>query len=204
MQVSEWELTAVEFEPGDPDDGEFWYKVTAKRGTRPSTEELLRDMSFKDRIQYGYSLITLEFWLQPNVHVGKFEVSSLFIETKDVTSALLRTIPIQHLTELALQEMSERGWPGLRPMITISEEARRLWPKNKDQAALFAGEIYKAAMLRGLAPVEEVERQFDVSRSTATRIISHARKTGYLNIEPVHLSKRKAQKDNGKEETTDR
>lgn len=202
--MTEWKLKKVEYEPGDPEMGQFWYKVSAQRGTRRSNKELLLDMSFKEVIQYGYSLIHLTFWLQPDVRIGKFEVSSMQLSTKDVTSALLRTIPIQHLSELALQEMSERGWPGLRPMFTINEETRRLWPKNKDHAAYIAAEIYKAASIRRIPPVEEVERQFKVSRSTATRIIAHARKIGHLDIEPVHLSKRKARKDHGEEEATDR
>lgn len=202
--MADWEFLSVEYEPSMDDEREFYYVAKARSGTKPTTEQLLRDMSARDSITYGLQPIHVTLTLMPDVHLGKFELCSVQIDSKDVNTTVLRSIPLQSLTEMALTEMAKRDWPGLRPMMEINDEVRGLWPKDKDRAAVFAAALYKAALLRALPPVEEVQKQFQVSRSTATRIIAHARKTGQLLIEPVHISKRKGNTGNGTEKTQSR
>lgn len=189
--MSEWEVNRVEYVPIDPDIGAWGYEVHASLGVehRQTLEEKL-STPLQERLEREYQQATATLLITPDVRIGRFEVSSLTVHAKDVTGVLIRSMPLQRITEEALSLMAARGWPGLRPMRVVTEEQRSLWPKEKGKVAPLISVVYTDASIRGLPPVEAVAAQFQVAKRTATRMIAHARETGWLTIDPVHTTRK--------------
>lgn len=184
-------------------EDELLYDVFARYGEPPlSLEEKLR-MPRADRWAAESTGVSAILTIGPNRWAGRFLVRHILISGQDVTGVLLRTLPVQALVEEALGHLERNQWPGLRPIPDVTKDDAALWPKQKERIAGLIGEIYVQSSLRGLAPVDEIERRFDVSRRTATRMVAFAREYGSLSVEPVHSKKRKAH-DDGESKTRSR
>ncbi len=103
---------------------------------------------------------------------------------EEVTGTQLRAVRVQELIQEAAETMVYRysevdGWTNEFPLFTDSdfEEARA----NVDARVRLAARLYAVAKLLNQPPLKAVAADLEVSHSTATRLISRARREGQLN-----------------------
>lgn len=100
----------------------------------------------------------------------------------EVTNAALRTIPVSGLVRHAMVWLEERGLIGV-PDVQVPDSVKVAWTRGrKDEAGPVIAKVYRNAIARNLPPTETVAKQFDVSRSTAARMVRYARENGYLTV----------------------
>lgn len=102
---------------------------------------------------------------------------------------------VTYLSREAMDEMDEaiQAVPKSHG-ISAAELRKRFLVEHsafRESEAEQAADIYKKAVQRGIAPVQEVMRQLGVSRTTATRRVREARERGLLHEDskPTYSSK---------------
>lgn len=134
---------------------------------------------------------------------GGLDLHSVAVSSEDdgapVTGEVLRRIPIATLARESFKTLlylrpteddecdGEVSWTGgWIPQQPLSPEIRACWPSRDLPVALrHVAMNYTLASAAGLPPTKEIELNFGVSRATAGRMISEARRRGFLgNEEP--------------------
>lgn len=142
-----------------------------------------------------------------SIDASGIRITNLEFEANEVTVQLLRDFSISEAKQ-AIAEALDKRFPVEKDSALRGSSLAQLreeWPNgsNLEKLLMMVRVSYNRAVQRNLPPTKHVASAFDVSRSTASRMIAKAREEGEPLAAPVpYPGKRK--KANAKKETTRR
>lgn len=111
-----------------------------------------------------------------------YVATEIHVSASEVTTVVLRTIPVTRIVRNGMDWLENEGWPGV-PVVDVPDSAKVAWSRGrKDEAAPVVAKVYINALARNMPPAETIADKFEVSRSTAGRMVRYAREGGYLTI----------------------
>ena len=182
----------------DEPQGDYKVQVDARRGTAHVEGEGTAQFTHNEPAG-AYATFSID--------ASGIRISNLEFQADELTVQLLRDFSISEAKQAIAEELDKR-FPvekdsALRgsSMETLREE----WPNgsNLEKLLMMVRISYNRAVQRNLPPTKHVASAFNVSRSTASRMIAKAREEGEPLAAPVpYPGTRK--KANAKKETTRR
>lgn len=186
----EWETLSVEMVPPEQvGEKATFTAVLGYRNRETQLDEIGEAVSQGvNPVDYKPSTVKAEAFaklkLERNENTGKLAVTEVTITGEDVTTALLRTLPLAKVTTTILMALKLRyGDETISDVgeIEVTADDRKQWPRgDKQRVSRLVADIFNKATEMNLPPIPEIAKRFEVSNRTASRMVAYSREIGDL------------------------
>lgn len=126
--------------------------------------------------------------LERDKATGTLAVTEVTVSGDNVTTALMRTLPISKVTTKSLtllrllygeETVTDVG------EIEVTADDRKQWPRgDKRSVSRLVAKIFTQATGMNVPPIPEIAKKFEVSNRTASRMVAYSREVGDLPTVP--------------------
>ena len=186
----EWETLSVEMVPPVREDEKATFTAMLGYGNKKAQLDEIGEAVSQGADPASYvpsPVITqafAELRLERNESTGKLAVTEVTITGEDVTTALLRTLPLAKVTTTILTALKIRyGEETVSDVgeIKVTADDRKQWPRgDKERVSKLVTKIFTKATDMNIPPIPEIAKKFEVSNRTASRMVAYSREIGDL------------------------
>lgn len=178
----EWETFNVEMVPPVREGEQATFTAMLQYVDREATSQGANPASHERSPVVSHAFAELR--LERNECTGKLAVTEVTITGEDVTTALLRTLPLAKVTTTILMALKIRyGEETVSDVgeIEVTADDRKQWPRgDKERVSKLVAKIFTKATDMNIPPIPEIAKKFEVSNRTASRMVAYSREIGDL------------------------
>ena len=178
----EWETFNVEMVPPVREGEQATFTAMLQYVDREATSQGANPASHERSPVVSHAFAELR--LERNESTGKLAVTEVTITGEDVTTALLRTLPLAKVTTTILMALKIRyGDETVSDVgeIEVTADDRKQWPRgDKERVSRLVAKIFTKATDMNIPPIPEIAKKFEVSNRTASRMVAYSREIGDL------------------------